>query len=80
MFTDISDASILSLIEANLAHNKEFIKSEVVIKPLDFMDLQWSPDLEQLVASSDVILAADGNVNFYKFKIVFAHPNSIDNT
>jgi len=49
------------LIQANVTHNQDHIKSEFAIKALDFLDLSWSPDLESSVEEADIILAADGS-------------------
>jgi hypothetical protein len=60
-FKDLNDPSILGLIEANMVHNNEHIKSEFLVKPLDFLNLSWDSELEKAVAEADIILAADGN-------------------
>ncbi|CAL8069641.1 unnamed protein product [Orchesella dallaii] len=58
--TDINDPTILKLLETNATgHNKKLINCGFEVKPLDFLDSNWSPELAERVNEADVILAAD---------------------
>ena len=60
----MDDYGILDLIRANAEHNKDLIRSEFHVKPSDFTNAAQVSNLEEIIRSADVILAADGKL-FY---------------
>lgn len=62
MFLDLNEPSIMNLLKANIAHNKDLIGQGKTpsILPLDFMAETWSQELTHVVSSSDVVVVADG--------------------
>jgi len=60
----MNEQRILDLIETNANHNKRLMISEFLVKPLDFLDMNWSQEITETIESADVILAADGNIWF----------------
>ncbi|XP_021968682.1 methyltransferase-like protein 22 [Folsomia candida] len=61
VLTDLNEPSIMNLLKANIAHNKDLIGQGKTpsILPLDFMAETWSQELTHVVSSSDVVVVAD---------------------
>lgn len=66
LFLDLDQGQLLQLIKLNLNQNKELLKAHVQVNELDFFNLDWSTDLNEMVESTDIVLAADGNSNEIK--------------
>ncbi|XP_045526473.1 methyltransferase-like protein 22 isoform X2 [Pieris brassicae] len=57
--TDIDLGGILDLIKINARCNSKLIKSEFIVLPLDFTNLNWNAALFKEIQQTDIIIAAD---------------------
>lgn len=59
---DIDAEDILNTVKNNINNNRHFIKSDIQIEKIDFLQRNFSDHLEQLFDIVDIILAADGKL------------------
>lgn len=59
-FLDINLGGILNLIEDNIRRNSKLINNNMGVLELDFKTLNWNNELETVLNSTQIILAADG--------------------
>ncbi|XP_076663641.1 methyltransferase-like protein 22 isoform X2 [Andrena cerasifolii] len=57
--TDVDVEGILKLIRKNFVRNSAYSKSKILIKELDFLNLQWPTFLHKRIDEATIILAAD---------------------
>lgn len=57
--SDIDAEDILNTVKNNINNNRHFIKSDIQIEKIDFLQRNFSDHLEQLFDIVDIILAAD---------------------
>ena len=57
--TDVDVEGILKLISKNFLRNSAYCKSKILIKELDFLNLQWPTFLHKRIDEATIILAAD---------------------
>lgn len=61
-FPDVDVEGILKLMRKNFVRNSAYSKSKVLIKELDFLNLQWPTFVHKRIDEATVILAADGKL------------------
>ncbi|XP_068618591.1 methyltransferase-like protein 22 isoform X2 [Battus philenor] len=57
--TDIDLGGILELIKLNAKNNKNLIKSQFKVMPLDFTETEWSHQLTNEINNVNIVVAAD---------------------
>lgn len=57
--TDINLGDILKIVQRNFMRNISYVKCKFHIEELNFLNLEWSKNLEEKVNMTDIFLAAD---------------------